>query len=110
MLTSNQRTGIDPLEFYFTCVKEKFGLLRVYTSRYLDATDKAIGKAVEESERTCESCGEIGEMRHAGWMAVRCDDCEKRYREWKAQRDGTRATTPFVGRATEEMDCSEVRG
>lgn len=43
-------------------------------------------KAVEESERTCETCGEEGEMWTEGWRGGRCDGCERRWREEKARR------------------------
>ncbi|KAG7006450.1 hypothetical protein G7Y79_00014g036250 [Physcia stellaris] len=78
--------GLDPQAYYFTHIKEKFGLLRFGLTGDREATDEVRGKAVEESERTCETCGEEGEMRTEGWMAVRCDGCERRWREEKARR------------------------
>ena len=67
-------------------VKEKFGTLRFYLSRYpLDEeASERIGKAIEaaeeESRRTCEKCGAPGRMREGGWVHVHCDKCEIAYR------------------------------
>jgi uncharacterized protein with HEPN domain len=66
-------------------VKEKYGRLKVYCGRdpsvpqdpRLDAElEAAIAKAADESERTCEVCGEPGthEERHR-WWSVRCGPC-----------------------------------
>jgi len=68
-------------------VKEKYGRLKVYwegeenapPDPRLDAEiEAAIGEAADESEQTCEVCGEPGtiEERHR-WMSVRCGPCDR---------------------------------
>ena len=68
-------------------VKEKYGRLKVYfefdenapPDPRLDAEMKAaIDEAADESERTCELCGEPGtsEERHR-WVSVRCGPCDQ---------------------------------
>jgi len=68
---------LDPLAFHFTTVKQKFGILRVYLSARTDEMMKAIGKAVEESGRTCERCGGEGRLYDERWMCVRCEGCRR---------------------------------
>ena len=66
-------------------IKEKYGRLKVYfefdenaaPDPRLDAEiEAAICEAADESERTCEVCGEPGtsEMRR-NWVTVRCEPC-----------------------------------
>ena len=68
-------------------VKEKYGRLKVYWEGQqnappdprLDAEiEAAIREAADESERTCELCGEPGmsEMR-GNWVSVRCGPCDR---------------------------------
>ena len=68
-------------------VKEKYGRLKVYwegeqnapPDPRLDAEiEAAIREAADESERTCEVCGEPGmsEMR-GNWVSVRCGPCDR---------------------------------
>jgi uncharacterized protein with HEPN domain len=68
-------------------IKEKYGRLKVYfeidenapPDPRLDAEmEAAIDEAADESERTCEVCGEPGtsEERHR-WVSVRCGPCDQ---------------------------------
>jgi len=58
-------------------VKEKFGGLRFYSN----VMDAEVGKLISEAERksfkTCEQCGEPGELRKGGWLITLCKDCSK---------------------------------
>ena len=56
-------------------VKEKFAGLRFYMSYSTDAIEDLIDDAENESYRTCEECGEPGEVRKDGWMVTLCDAC-----------------------------------
>lgn len=57
-------------------VKEKFGRLRVYLAQGNDAATDRIKAAIDASVVTCEACGALGTLRHAGrWHGVRCSDC-----------------------------------
>lgn len=66
-----------------TCqVKEKFGGLRFYINSASDEVHKRIGKAEDLSYKTCEDCGEKGELRtNIGWYTTLCD---KHYEEHKS--------------------------
>jgi hypothetical protein len=68
-------------------VKEKYGRLKVYWEgeenappdpRLDDEIEAAIREAADESERTCEVCGQPGthEERHR-WWSVRCKPCDR---------------------------------
>lgn len=58
-------------------IKEKFGLLRVYTINgsedKRDVVNGIISKYVELSRITCEVCGKQGELRRDDWNRVLCD-------------------------------------
>ena len=66
-----------------TCqVKEKFGGLRFYINGASDGVHKRIGVAEDLSYKTCETCGEKGELRtNIGWHTTLCD---KHYEEHKS--------------------------
>ena len=84
----------------FTCVKEKYGLLRVYpdfdyghTERFSEVamlSPKVIGiiHALEQkSYQTCEFCGQPGSIRwEYEWLRALCDGCVATYdsppRKW----------------------------
>jgi hypothetical protein len=70
---------LEPMGVVATQVKEKFGTLRFYTSGGSDAAYEAIDDATDESARTCEVCGDYGELRGRGWMQTLCDDCHERW-------------------------------
>ncbi len=56
-------------------IKEKFGVLRVYTDPYDPYTQGIIDMAVQFSEHTCEKCGQIGEYRgDMMWKKTLCDN------------------------------------
>jgi uncharacterized protein with HEPN domain len=89
-------------------MKEKYGRLKVYVDRdegaprdpRLDAELKAaIGEAGDESERTCEVCGEPGthEERHR-WWSVRCGPCD--------QIDEISAACGRIGKLVEGLDLT----
>ena len=56
-------------------VKEKYGGLRFYVESGSDAVYDLIDAAEHESLKTCETCGEPGELRGVGWVSTRCDAC-----------------------------------
>jgi len=55
-------------------VKEKYGTLRFYCNGTTDAIDSLISAAEDVSEKTCEACGQPGEIRPGGWISVQCWD------------------------------------
>lgn len=63
-------------------IKEKFGALRVYISGAAEWVDggavltevgHCIANAVKASKRTCEFCGEPGELRDGRWLRTACE-------------------------------------
>ena len=58
-------------------VKEKFGLLRIYTSHdEYERVWKITAAAENTSATICEQCGAPGTIRSRGWHHVACDKCE----------------------------------
>ncbi len=56
-------------------VKEKFGGLRFYINSGSDEIFKRISEAENLSYKTCETCGQVGELRtDIGWYTTLCDE------------------------------------
>ena len=86
---------LDPQEYCYEQIKEKFGLLRVYmVGGTTDEMDQAIRIAEEESARTCEVCGREGQL---GNMRVRCNDCEERRQQEQHKRKWERKESRAEG-------------
>lgn len=54
-------------------IKEKFGGLRYYTTALPNLGHTLVSWAENQSERTCEICGDYGELRTVGWWKTSCD-------------------------------------
>lgn len=65
----------DRVSIYAQQVKEKFGTLRFYMTSGTDEMYKAIDEAEMESAKTCEDCGQLGEIRSGSWIRTLCDNC-----------------------------------
>ena len=79
--------NLDPQEYCYEQIKEKFGLLRVYMfGGMTEEMAQAIQRAEEESAKTCEVCGREGQQMNKGWMRVRCNDCEERREQEQHER------------------------
>jgi hypothetical protein len=61
-------------QFEILQVKEKFGGLRIYVNDANDAIRQCIEVAQQESFRTCEDCGQPGELREDGRIKALCDE------------------------------------
>jgi hypothetical protein len=58
------------------CIKEKFGTLRIYTTKTDEYLNGITTLANIISEHTCELCGSVkGKLRKAGHVQVVCDKC-----------------------------------
>lgn len=58
---------------YVTQIKEKFGILSIYTDSCEDSVYDLIIFAERMSERTCEVCGNKGELSsRGGWLQTLC--------------------------------------
>lgn len=68
-----------PENIAFDQVKEKFGLIRIYTNFANKLVDREISIAEVESSKTCECCGttENVSCTNSGWIKVLCADCHK---------------------------------
>jgi hypothetical protein len=66
-----------PKSTYVSQVKEKYGSLRFYIGSGSNRTFDLITAAEEESETTCEACGEPGKIYTEGWFKCRCPACKK---------------------------------
>ena len=71
------------LEFRFVQIKEKFGGLRAYTQGYDEYANAIIDMAESMAAVTCETCGSPGKTRNPGWYAVRCENCQSKYKKAK---------------------------
>ena len=70
----------DVDNFEITQVKEKLGELRIYTNLYFDETEDIVDECTKKSLRTCEVCGEPGELRYYHhWYKTLCN---KHFGEW----------------------------
>lgn len=63
-------------------VKEKYGILRFYTTFDNDDAEKFIEKAEKLSAKTCEKCGGNGScINYHGWFLTRCPKCLREYKD-----------------------------
>lgn len=64
-------------------VKEKFGGLRFYMNCATKEMSDLIQKAEALSYKTCEVCGEPGNLDGKGWAKVKCESCNlKNAKTW----------------------------
>ncbi len=73
---------IEDLGGHITCVKEKYGGLRIYyttpiiTSETYEKLNKIVQEAENKCEKICEECGKEGQLRSiGGWYKTRCEEC-----------------------------------
>lgn len=67
-------------------VKEKFGGLRFYTGSTNYEQDLLISRAEETAAKTCEVCGQPGELRGGGWLKTLCDTHDQEREAARAAR------------------------
>jgi hypothetical protein len=68
----NNSLGDDEYPCIAVQVKEKYGTLRFYVNGGTDEIFNWIDEAETKSEKTCEVCGDPGELKTSGWCMVRC--------------------------------------
>lgn len=57
-------------------IEQKYGSLRIDTTRVTASIAAVIAAAEAASLRTCEFCGELGRLReHDDWLMTCCDAC-----------------------------------
>jgi hypothetical protein len=64
----------------FLQIKEKFGALRVYVKSNDPYVHGLIRMAEAISVKMCQLCGSPGKLKTAGWMKVRCENCNESVR------------------------------
>lgn len=83
-VTKYNETNEDKIEIHQ--IKEKFGGLRIYLSKYNEEVRQMIDDAEEISYNTCEECGKYIKkpivVNH--WIYPQCNDC---YRKWEEKRE-----------------------
>lgn len=62
-------------EVYISQIKEKFGLLRIYTSARLPEVHKITDAAEAQSQYVCEDCGGLGKRLGDNWIRTLCAVC-----------------------------------
>jgi len=67
-------------DFRIIQVKEKFGMLSIYTRSSNEKIEEILEKIALECSQTCDLCGtkENVSFRRNGWLRVRCDNCENK--------------------------------
>lgn len=72
-----ERIGEAPPEFKFTQIKEKFGLLRIYSRGGTVETNGLIDSAENASRWVCEVCGGTNHVSTGGtgWITTLCQGC-----------------------------------
>lgn len=74
--------GKPEYSFQIDQIKEKFGTLRFYVTFADDAIFDMINDAECKSAKTCEHCGNTGEMKTrkgAFWLQTQCEKCAEKY-------------------------------
>lgn len=73
-----------------TCIKEKFGLLRIYTSFKEKKVDQSVFDKVmdlevsieNDSKNVCENCGSKNDVTtQGGWLKTLCKNCRNDQRK-----------------------------
>lgn len=95
----------------FTCIKEKWGGLRIYTSSVCttlteDEIWKIIGEAEDTASQTCEHCGSPGEARDMAWVKTLCDICsDNAMKLYYTTGTGQRLRTHRYSKDCQEFGC-----
>ena len=64
-------SDLNPL--YFTQIKQKFGVLRVYACTSTREDEQIIEMFEDMSQFVCEVCGDAGSIRGKHWLYTACD-------------------------------------
>lgn len=70
----------EPYEdFKFKQIKEKFGVLRIYSTGGDNVIRGAINMAEDVSNYVCEDCGQKGsKTKNNGWIRTLCEKCDSK--------------------------------
>lgn len=72
---TNAKIEVAIPQFVLIQVKEKFGILRIYSKGGDGTTSAYVEMAEVLSRHTCEMCGKPGEIRSGAWTKVLCEEC-----------------------------------
>jgi hypothetical protein len=68
--------GINPRDFHFGQIKEKYGSLRMYANMSADNVDRVIDTYSQISENVCIMCGRPDvSVINTGWISPVCKQC-----------------------------------
>jgi hypothetical protein len=70
-------------EIEYEQIKEKYGLLRVYTNYVDDYIDNLINIAEQKSKNICQNCGSIEDIKkiNSSWVTYYCKECRDKYED-----------------------------
>ena len=68
-----------PEEAFITCIKEKWGGLRVYVDGVDETVLDFLDEMEEKSYQICEVCGRPGKPREGGWVRTLCNKHAKEF-------------------------------
>lgn len=75
----NKKDPDNPIEILQ--IKEKFGQLMIYLSRYTPELTEMCMDASEKSNHICEECGKPAEPRTCDyWIYQLCDECYEKFK------------------------------
>jgi hypothetical protein len=70
-------------------VKQKFGKLRFYGHSFSERMHGLVKSAERVANKTCEKCGQAGELRPKGWLKTLCDACVQVEANQEERNEGT---------------------
>jgi hypothetical protein len=74
-IDNHVRNSKEPIDYKFTQIKEKFGILRVYGNGGDEFISGVIRMAEQMSSSTCEYTGRPGKLRSSGvWLKTLCEE------------------------------------
>ena len=73
----------EKYSFRITCIKEKFGELRVYTNLHFKELDNVFEKYRKLSRITCAHCGAPATKITTDWITPFCDSCIPKWKNGK---------------------------
>ena len=76
IMNALKKDNINPKDFYFTDIKEKWGSLNMYASNYGENVDHVLEDYRVISEHICMSCGKLDvPLTSFGWVMPLCMRC-----------------------------------
>lgn len=71
----------DKEHTYIIDMKEKYGYLHIYLSRYTPFTRSVCVQYADKSRQTCIHCGKPATKVTTGWVSPWCDECAEQHQQ-----------------------------